>query len=396
MSRPLEGVRVITVEHYGAGPFGTGHLAAMGADIIKVENPHAKGDSSRHVTPHLLGENDSQFFQTLNQSKRSLTLDLKQPEGQEILRRLAKSADGMMNNLRGDQPAKLKITYEHMKDANPALVCAHLSAYGREGSRATWPGYDYLMQAETGFMTITGEPEGPPTRMGLSIVDWMTGTTTVLALVSAILKARETGEGCDIDCSLFDTALYQMTYPATWYLNEGDVTPRLPRSAHPSLVPSQLYTAKDGWIFLMGLTPKFWKIICEKTGRMDLFDHSDYVDFPARKKNAVALNAILDSVFKEKNVQDWVDLFAGFVPIGPVYDLADAMENDFVKEREMIHSFDHPVKGQVRVVANPIKIDGNRLPTTRAPGLGENTDEILREIGYGDEDIASLRDKGAV
>ncbi len=148
-----------------------------------------------------------------------------------------------------------------------------------------------------------------------------------------------------------------MTYPATWYLNEGDVTPRLPRSAHPSLVPSQLYTAKDGWIFLMGLTPKFWKIICEKTNRMDLFDHADYVDFPARKKNAVALNEILDAVFSEKNVQEWVDIFAGFVPIGPVYDLADAMENDFVKEREMIHSFDHPVKGQVRVVANP---DQNR------------------------------------
>jgi crotonobetainyl-CoA:carnitine CoA-transferase CaiB-like acyl-CoA transferase len=174
------------------------------------------------------------------------------------------------------------------------------------------------------------------------------------------------------------------------------VTPRLPRSAHPSMVPSQLYTAKDGWVFLMGLTPKFWKIICEKTGRMDLFDHPDYVDFPARKKNAAALNAILDSVLAEKDVQDWVDLFAGFVPIGPVYDLPAAMENDFVKEREMIHSFDHPVKGQVRVIANPIKIDGQRLPTTRAPGLGENTDEILREIGYVDDDIAALRDKGAV
>ena len=146
MVRPLEGVRVITVEHYGAGPFGTGHLAAMGADIIKIENPHAKGDSSRHVTPHLLGENDSQFFQTLNQSKRSLTLDLKQPEGQEIMRRLAKSADGMMNNLRGDQPAKLKITYEDMKDANlvnkalrerviPQPRCHFGHQHGVDGSR---------------------------------------------------------------------------------------------------------------------------------------------------------------------------------------------------------------------------------------------------------------------
>ena len=396
MGRPLEGVRIVTVEHYGAGPFGTGHLAALGADVIKIENPHVGGDSSRSVTPHLLGKHDSQFFQTLNQSKRSLTLDLKQPEGQEIMRRLVKNADGMLNNLRGDQPAKLKITYQDLKSVNPAIVCAHLSAYGREGSRATWPGYDYLMQAETGFMTITGEPDGPPTRMGLSIVDWMTGTTTVQALISSILKARTTGEGCDIDCTLFDTALYQTTYPATWYLNEGEVTPRLPRSAHPSLVPSQLYTAKDGWIFLMGLTPKFWKIICEKTGRMDLFDHADFVDFPARKKNAAKLNPILDTVFAEKDVGEWVKIFAGLVPIGPVYDLAAALENDFVKEREMIHTFDHPEKGKFRVIANPIKIDGKRLPTTKAPGLGENTNEILREIGYADDDIAALHDKGVV
>ncbi len=232
--------------------------------------------------------------------------------------------------------------------------------------------------------------------MGLSIVDWMTGTTTVLALISAILKARATGEGCDIDCTLFDTALYQTTYPATWYLNEKEITPRLPRSAHPSLVPSQLYTARDGWIFLMGLTPKFWKIICEKTGRMDLFDHPDFVDFPARKKNAAKLNPILDAVFMEKSVQAWVDIFAGLVPIGPVYDLADALETDFVKEREMIHTYDNPQKGKFRVVANPIKIDGQRLPTTYAPDLGENTDEILRDIGYADGDIANLRDKGIV
>jgi len=396
MGRPLEGVRIVSVEHYGAGPFGTGHLAALGADIVKIENPHAGGDTSRSVTPHLLGDGDSEFFQTLNQSKRSLTLDLKRPEGRSVLEKLVATADGLMNNLRGDQPAKLRITYPDMKEVNPAIVCAHLSAYGREGSRATWPGYDYLMQAETGFMTLTGEPDGPPTRMGLSIVDWMTGTTTVLALVSAILKARETGVGCDIDCTLFDTALYQTTYPAVWNLNEGEITTRLPRSAHPSLVPSQLYTAKDGWVFLMGLTHKFWQIICEKTGRMDLFDHPDFVDFPARKKNIVALNEILDAVFAEKTVEEWVDIFAGHVPIGPVYDLDDALKTDFVRERGMIHSYPHPVKGDLKVLASPIKIDGERMTTTRAPGLGENTDEILREIGLGDDDIAALRDKKVV
>jgi len=396
MARPLEGVRIVAVEHYGAGPFGTMHLADMGADVIKIENPGVGGDTSRGVGPFTLGKGDSEFFQTLNRNKRSLTLDLKEGEGRTIFEKLVKTADAVLNNLRGDQPEKLRITWPYLKAVNPKIVCAHLSAYGREGSRVTWPGYDYLMQGEAGFMYLTGEPEGPPTRMGLSIVDWMTGVTCALGMVSAILAARTTGQGRDIDVSLFDTALFQTSYPAVWYLNEGYKTERLARSAHPSLVPSQLYTAKDGWIYLMGLTDKFWDLIIAEIKRPDIAANADFIDFAARRKNREKLTVVLDPVFATRTAQDWIDTFAGKVPIGPVYDLDRALDNPYVRERGLIQSYPHPEKGELRVLSSPIRDNGKTLPVRAAPKLGADTDAILRELGYDATAVAALRDKKVV
>ena len=393
--RPLEGVRVLAVEHYGAGPFGSMHLADMGADVIKIENPASGGDTARIVGPHLLGEGDSEFFQTLNRNKRSLGLNLKAPEGREVFEKLVATADGVSNNLRGDQPEKLRLTYQDLKEVNPRIVCAHLSAFGRDGPRVTWPGYDYLMQGEVGFMALTGEPDGPPTRMGLSIVDWMTGVTGMLGLLSGVLAARETGKGRDIDVSLFDTALFQMTYPAVWYMNEGDVTPRIPRSGHPSLVPAQLYTAKDGYIYIMGLTAKFWSLIIEKVGRPDIGENPDFADFPARLKNRDQLTKVLDAVFAQKTVDEWMEMFAGLVPIGPVYGLDKALDNPYVAERGLIQTMDHPKK-PLRVLSNPIRDNGEVLPVKPAPQLGQDTDDILGELGYSESDISGLREKSVV
>ncbi|MCH8885694.1 MAG: CoA transferase, partial [SAR324 cluster bacterium] len=219
---PLSGLRVISVEQYGAGPFGTTYLADLGADVIKIENPREGGDLGRRVGPYFFGPGDSHFYQSSNRNKRSLALDLQQPGGREVLRDLVRgagggpAADGVLNNLRGDQPAKLGLTYHDLKDANRAIVCAHLSAYGREGSRASWPGFDYLMQSETGYLALTGEPDGPPARAGLSIVDFMTGLTAAFALLAGIISARATGTGRDLDVSLFDVALYNLNYLATY------------------------------------------------------------------------------------------------------------------------------------------------------------------------------------
>ena len=188
---PLNGLRIIAVEQYGAGPYGSCHLADMGAEVIKIENRKTGGDMSRSVGPHFLGENDSEFFQSMNRNKKSLTLDLKSEAGREILHRLVATADGLMGNLRGDQPEKLGLTYDDLKAHNPKIVCAHLSAYGRDGSRKSWPGYDYLLQAEAGFLSLTGETNSPPARFGLSMVDFMTGMTTAFGLVSAIVAAHD-------------------------------------------------------------------------------------------------------------------------------------------------------------------------------------------------------------
>ena len=210
---PLAGVRILAVEQYGAGPFGSMQLADMGAEVIKIENPAEGGDVSRSVGPFFLGEHDSHFFQAFNRNKRSITLNLRAPEGQRVLRDLAATADAVLDNLRGDQSPRLGVTYDQLKSANPRIVCAHLSAYGREGSRASWPGYDYLMQAEAGYLSLTGEPDQTPARFGLSIVDMMAGVYAATVLLGGIVSARATGVGRDVDVSLFDTALANLQLP---------------------------------------------------------------------------------------------------------------------------------------------------------------------------------------
>jgi len=393
---PLAGLRIVAVEQYGAGPFGTAHLADLGAEVIKVENRETGGDMSRAVGPYLLGEggDDGHFFQSLNRNKKSLTIDLKHPRGQEILHRLVASADGLMGNMRGDQPDKLGLTYARLKAANPRIVCAHLSAYGRDGRRKHWPGYDYLMQAEAGYLSVTGEPDGPPARMGLSIVDYSTGTTCALALLAGIMQARQTGEGRDIDVSLYDVAMHQLNYPAAWYLNEGLVTGRTPRSGHPYIVPSQLFRTADGWLFIMAQKQRFWEIMCEKLGRPDLPQHPKYRDYAARRENRDELTRVLDGEFSRRPTAEWVEMFSGTVPCGPVYDMAQALTNPYFLERGGVQVFDHPDRPGFKLVASPFRI-GENLPANPAPKLGQHTDALLAELGYSAEEIERLKREGA-
>ncbi len=246
---PLAGIRVLTFENFGAGPFGSMYLADLGAEVVKIESRAQGGDATRGMGPYFLGEHDSYFFQTFNLNKKSVTLDVKHPAGRAAFLRLVREADVVMNNLRGDQPAKLGLDYASLGAVNPRVLCAHLSAYGRDNERRGWPGYDYLMQAEAGYLHLSGEPGSPPARMGLSIVDYMTGITTSAAILASLIGVLKSGQGHDIDVSLFDVALHQLTYPGAWYLNAGYETRRLPRSAHPTAVPVQLH-AYGGWLDL--------------------------------------------------------------------------------------------------------------------------------------------------
>jgi crotonobetainyl-CoA:carnitine CoA-transferase CaiB-like acyl-CoA transferase len=389
---PLAGLRILAVEVYGAGPFGTAHLADLGAEVIKIEQREG-GDVSRAVGPYYLGEGDSHFFQSLNRNKKSITLDLKHPRGREVLHRLAATADGLMGNLRGDQPEKLEITYEFLRQGNPRIVCAHLSAYGRDGARKGWPGYDYLMQGEAGFLSLTGEPDGPPARMGLSVVDYSTGTTCALALLAGILEARRTGRGRDIDVSLYDVAMHQLNYPAAWYLNEGLVTARAPRSAHPFIAPSQLYRTADGWIFVMAQTQRFWEMLCDALGRADL--KLEYPNFETRREQRDDLTRILDGEFSREKTEYWLKQFSGTVPCGPVYDLPQALDNPYFLERGGVQLFDHPDKPGFKLVASPFRL-GEPLPARAAPKLGQHTEELLKDLGYSPHEISELKNERIV
>ena len=392
--QPLTGVRVLAVEQYGAGPFGTMYLANQGAEVIKIENPRDGGDMSRAVGPYFLGPDDSEFFQSFNANKRSMTIDLQKDEGQQLFHELVKTADAVSNNLRGDVPEKLGLDYNSLKSVNPKIVCAHLTAYGRTGSRSNWPGFDYLMQAEAGWFSVTGEPGTPPARFGLSVVDMMTGLAMAFGLVSAVVAARSSGTGRDMDVSLFDLALHNINYLATWYLNEGVVTERLQRSAHPSLTPCQLYKTANGWIFIMCNKEKFWPILCQKLDRHDWVNDARFKLFKDRLQHRDTLQEMLDNELSKKSTEDWLNIFAGSVPASPINNIREAMENPFVKERGAIHKFANPSKPNetFRMVAHPIRSGGDAPLRKPAPKLGADTERILDELGLSKTRIKELQD----
>ncbi len=389
---PLQGVRILTVEQYGAGPFGTMFLADQGAEVIKIENPNDGGDMARTVGPHFFAPGDSQFFHSFNRNKLSLTLDLGRPEGQAVFHDLVTGADAVVSNLRGDVPEKLGLTFAALKDRNPRIVCAHLSAYGRSGPRAAWPGFDYLMQAEAGYFSVTGEPGAPPTRMGLSLVDLMTGVTLAYAVLAALTGARAQGKGRDIDVSLFDLALHNLSYLATWYFAEGVNQDRLPRSAHPSLVPCQLYTTADGWIFLMCNKEKFWPALCQAIGRPDWVEDPRFAGFEERLANRDLITDLLDRELKVRATVAWLKIFAGKVPAAPVNDIAQALENPFVTETGRIQTLVHPSAGPYRMVAPPVRCPGEESPARPAPAQGADTEAILEGLGYDAARIEALRE----
>lgn len=392
---PLRNLRIVAIEQYGAGPYGSLYLAQLGAEVIKIEPPD-QGEISRATGPYFLGNKDSQFFQTFNQNKKSLALNLKSEAGQEVLHRLVKTSDAVSNNLRGNLATKLGLDYASLKTANPKIVCVHLSAYGRDNDRAAWPGYDYLMQAEAGFMGLTGEPDGPPTRFGLSMVDYMAGVVCNSGLLAALLGVAHGDDGCDLDISLFDVALHQLSYPATWHLNGGHTTGKTPRSAHPAAVPCQLYSCADGWIFITAILPKFWEALVKILGRADLINDARFVDAPARRKNRDELTEILDAEFSKKTVTEWMKLFAGEVPAAPVNDMATALANPWLKKQALVQILAHPDKDQLRVLSNPIRLNGKRLQAKIAPAIGANTLELLNELGFEQSKFDQLLAQGVI
>lgn len=395
----LNGVRILAVEQYGAGPFGTQALADLGAEVIKIENPHEGGDVTRSLGPYFDDTLDptaqSLFFQSINRNKKSVALDLSHPEGYATFRALARSADAVACNLRGDVPGKLGITYDALQDINPRLVCCFLTAYGREGERAKWPGYDYLIQAETGYFSINGEPDAPPSRFGLSIVDFMTGYAMGLSLVSGVMDARASGRGRDIDVCLYDIGLANLNYLAAWAMNAGYTPQRIPRSGHPTLVPCQLFKTADGWIYIMANKEKFFPALCTRLGVPELATDPRFATFGDRLTNRAALSDLLDAAFMKARTAHWMEVLAGTVPAAPVLTMPEALAAPFTRDRGMVTRIESDSGAGIRVVASPFGT-GEAAESRAGPALGRDSTALLLEAGYSAEEIARLRALGVL
>ncbi|MHA6626967.1 CaiB/BaiF CoA transferase family protein [Pseudonocardia sichuanensis] len=397
--RPLEDVRIVSLEQYGAGPFASMHLAQLGAEVIKIEDPAAGGDVGRHVPPYAEG-GDSLFFESFNRDKSSVVLDIRSPEGREVFHDLVRSADAVFSNLRGDVPEKLGIRYTDLAAVNPRIVCCSLTGFGMTGPRSREPGYDYVLQALAGWMSVTGEPGGAPQKTGLSLVDYSGGFVAAIALLAGVHAARRDGVGTDCDLSLYDTAVSLLTYPGTWHLTAGYEPTRTRHSAHPSLVPFQAFEAADGWLVVGCAKEKFWQRLTVVLDRPELAEDPRFRTFADRARHSEELVALLEEAFRARTVADWLaDLYAAAVPCAPVHDVSEALADPHTLERELVAETEHPRFGRVRSLRSPVRVGppgADTTPARVAPRMGEHTRAVLRGLGYDDDRIAALARSGAL
>jgi crotonobetainyl-CoA:carnitine CoA-transferase CaiB-like acyl-CoA transferase len=386
---PLEDVRIVAIEQYGAGPWGSVHLADLGADVIKIEDPRSRGDVGRYVPPFQEGE-DSLFFETFCHNKRSVSLDLTHPEARAVFEDLVRSADAVYSNLRGDGPEKLRIRYADLESVNPAIVCCSLSGFGMTGPRAAEGGYDYILQGYAAWMSLTGEPDGPPVKTGLSLVDMSTGYAAALALMCGLWSARRDGVGCDCDISLFETAMNLNMYVSTWHLSRGWEPERMANSAHPSIVPFQNFPTADGWIVVACPKEKFWTLLCGAIELPELAGDPRFATFADRDTNRDELEPLLEAAFLKRTSEDWLAVLAkAGVPSSAVNGVLEAVE-----EARLV-AYEHSQLGTVRQVASPLRLSDADPPVRPAPARGEHTEEVLVELcGYSAERVRELADAG--
>jgi crotonobetainyl-CoA:carnitine CoA-transferase CaiB-like acyl-CoA transferase len=396
---PLSDVRVVSVEQYGAGPWGTLQLADLGAEIVKIEDPASAGDVGRYVPPFQEGE-DSLFFETFNRGKKSLSLDLRHPLARGVLEDLVRVSDAVYSNLRGDQPAKLGLTYDQLRHVKREIVCCSLSGFGMTGPRASEGGYDYMMQGLAGWQMLTGEPDGPPTKSGLSLVDLSGGYASAIALMAGIWRARREGVGCDCDVSLFETALHELMYIGPWAATHGYVPPRRRNSAHPSIVPFQNFATADGWIVVGGVKQDAWERLCDVLGRPELTRDERFATRAGRDTHRDALLPLLDEAFLARTTDDWLEaLLAARVPASRINTVEEALADPQTVAREDVVEHDHPTLGRVRSIRTPLRLSGEgesleRTPE-RAPHRGEHTAEVLETLcGYTPARVRELAEAG--
>jgi len=401
--QPLQDIRVLDMTRALAGPFCAMMLGDLGADVIKVEQP-GTGDESRAWGPPFVGQpygpypGESAYFIAANRNKRSVTVNLKHPEGQRIIHRLAQTSDVLIENFRTGVLDGMGLGYEDLRRLNPRLIYCSISGYGRTGPYAERPGYDFIIQAEGGMMGITGPEEGPPSRVGIPIVDITAGMFAATAILAALRARDSSGEGQWLDLSLLDTQVALLTNVASNYL-VGGVEPRRHGNAHPNLAPYEAFRARDRWFALAAANDRQWAALCAAIGRPELKDDPRFASNGARVSNRHVLHAALEETFTTRDADEWLAVLqqAG-LPCGPINTVPDVFAHPQVQAREGVLTTEHPTAGTLRLPGFPYKMSGTPAQVRRPPPrLGEHTEEVLSDLlGYSADEVAALREEGAV
>ena len=394
--KALEGVRVLDLTRALAGPFCTLMLGDYGADVIKIEIP-GSGDDTRQWGPPFIGD-ESAYFLSINRNKRSLTLNFKEEKAREIFLKLAERADVVVENFTPGVMGRFGLEYETVKRANPGIIYCSISGFGQDGPYQSRPAYDQIMQGISGLMSITGDPEGEPEKIGVAVTDIGAGMWAAFAVMSALFRREQDGQGQYIDISMLDAQVAWLTYQAGYYFAYGRPPQRLGK-AHPTLVPYQAFMASDGKYFNVAVgSERLWERFCQAVKRDDLKDDPDYATNGVRVENRAKLVPLLQEYFLSREADDWVaDLQANSVPAGPINDLADVFSDPQVLHRDMFLEIPHPTLGSIKQTGLPIKF--SRTPgglDQHPPLLGEHNEAILQDLGYGVDEIRDFVEKAVI
>jgi crotonobetainyl-CoA:carnitine CoA-transferase CaiB-like acyl-CoA transferase len=390
----LAGIRVLEVGVFMAAPFAGMQLADLGADIVKVEPP-VRGDPSRQIGPFVSGE--SSPFVRLNRNKRSVVVDLKHPDGRATFLRLASSADVLLENLRPGAMTGLGLGYDDVRAHNPGLVYVSVSGWGQDGPRAGLPGLDVMAQARSGLMSITGEPDGPPAKIGVPMCDLVSGLYAALAATAALRARDATGEGQHVDVSLFEAGVSFAIWEAGRYFGAGEVGGRL-GSAHQSTAPYQAFRTADGWVTIGAVTSKSWAGLCHVLALPDLLADPRYADAYERQVLRHDLAPVIEEATRGWETEPLLAaLDAAGVPCAPIADYADVFGDEHLGAREFFWDAPHPSLGEVRQLGSPMRMSATPAVRRQAgPRLGADTRRVLAEAGFSETEIEGLVTSGAV
>ncbi|MDY6826762.1 MAG: CoA transferase [Bacillota bacterium] len=395
MQKPLSGIKIVDLSRFIAGPYCTMKLGDMGAEVIKVETP-GRGDDSRALGPPFIN-GESAYYLSFNRNKKSITVNMREKEGLEIIRQLIAGADVFVENFRVGITEKMGLSYEDVKKIKNDIIYCSITGYGHNSPYREKPSFDVIIQGEAGLMSITGFPDGPPQRVGVAIADILGGFHAVEGILLALLVHEKTGEGQFIDVSLMDSIIAILTYQAGHYLATGEAPQRV-GNRHPMITPYESFETADGYVIFAIGNQRLWKNFVRALGREDLNEDRRFADMKARNQHPAELKSIIEKITRKKTTEEWVALMekAG-VPCGRIRTLDQVLTDPHIRAREMLIEKEHPNAGNIKLIGLPTKLSMTPgeiiLPP---PLLGQHTGEILTQLGYSDDRIKELQEKGIV